>query len=383
MKKILLITSESIKLKSGGGLANRAFHDSLMRHFPGKVDVVQLWHGEADVDVEHYCYVPPLSACAQLFTMLRGHYHRLYAWIPSFLKEHGAEYSHCVINSSMYGDVIGFLNEYGIKVAVIHHNYEVRYQMDNKLPSTYGGRCAWMVRRNEDLSVNKADLNMYLTQGDMRTISEAYDKGAKRKHVVVGMYEPECADALPATNEKLNADSFVICGSLSGLQTENAIRDVFDCYFDIMKNVVGKGLKIVITGRNPGEYVKEQATRDEVNVIPNPDNIYDVIVKSGIFLCPVNSGSGIKLRVMDGLRLGMPVLVHEISAAGYENFRDEPWFQVYSDADSFRKGLLAIRKLLCEKDDLRPLIVERYKREFSFENGDRRFMNAVAPFLDE
>lgn len=384
MKKILLITSESIKLKSGGGLANRAFHDSLMRHFPGKVDVIQLKHGMSDVDVEHYYYVPPLCACARLFTMMCGHYHRLYAWIPSFLKEHGNEYSHCIINSSTYGDVIGFLNECGIKVATIHHNYEVNYQMDNKLPSTYGGRSSWMVRRNENLSVNKSALNMYLTRGDMKVISDTYDRSGKGTHVVIGMYEPEHADVLPVPDTQLDGNSLAVCGSLSGLQTENAIREMFDRYFDIIKNVVGNEMNLIIAGRDPGDYIKKMAAANEqVTLMPNPDNIYSVIAKAGIFLCPVSSGSGIKLRVMDGLRLGMPVLVHEVSAAGYENFWNEPWFQVYNDRASFMKGLDAIRSLIKVDADLRSVIVRKYREEFSFESGDKRFVKAITPFLDD
>lgn len=384
MKKILLITSESIKLKSGGGLANRAFHDSLMMHFPEMVDVVQLRHAASDVDVEHYFYVPPLNVCARLFSMVCGHYHRLYAWIPSFLKEHGKEYSHCIINSSTYGDVIGFLNECGIKVATIHHNYEVNYQMDNKLPSTYGGRSAWMVRRNEYLAVNKSALNMYLTQGDKKAISETYDKSGMGTHVVIGMYEPAHTDVLPVPDKQLDGNSLVVCGSLSGLQTENAIREMFDQYFDVIKSLVGNDMNLIIAGRDPGDYIKKMAAANEqVTLVPNPGNIYDVIARAGIFLCPVSSGSGIKLRVMDGLRLGMPVLVHEVSAAGYENFWNEPWFRVYNDRDSFMKGLDAIRSLIKSCADLRSVIVKRYKDEFSFKCGDRRFIDAIVPFLDD
>ena len=384
MKKILLITSESIKLKSGGGLANRAFHDSLMMHFPGMVDVVQLRHAASDVDAEHYFYVPPLNVCARLFSMVCGHYHRLYAWIPSFMKEHGKEYSHCIINSSTYGDVVGFLNEYGVKVATIHHNYEVNYQMDNKLPSTYGGRSAWMVRRNENLAVNKSALNMYLTQDDKKAISETYDKSGKGTHVVIGMYEPAHTDVLPVPDKQLDGNSLVVCGSLSGLQTENAIREMFDQYFDVIKSVVGNDMNLIIAGRDPGDYIKKMAAANEqVTLVPNPGNIYDVIAKAGVFLCPVSSGSGIKLRVMDGLRLGMPVLVHEVSAAGYEHFWNEPWFRVYNDRDSFMKGLDAIRSLIKSCADLRSVIVKRYREEFSFECGDRRFIDAITPFLDD
>ena len=47
--KILLITSADIYRKSGGGLANRAFYDSLVLHYPGLVDVLQY------EEAVHYC----------------------------------------------------------------------------------------------------------------------------------------------------------------------------------------------------------------------------------------------------------------------------------------------------------------------------------------
>ena len=57
MKKILFIASESINLNSGGGLANRAFFNSLSLHFPEHVDIIQLHHDDNDIDRPHYFFV--------------------------------------------------------------------------------------------------------------------------------------------------------------------------------------------------------------------------------------------------------------------------------------------------------------------------------------
>ena len=83
---------------------------------------------------------------------------------------------------------------------------------------------------------------------------------------------------------------------------------------------------------------------------------------------------------MDGLKLGMPILTHEVSARGYEQYRKFKWFQVYNDKQSFAAGLRKIVSLIELNGNLRNEIKTEYNNYFSFENGNRRFIKCIESF---
>ena len=151
-----------------------------------------------------------------------------------------------------------------------------------------------------------------------------------------------------------------------------------DTYSDLYKQ-----LELKIEGNTSIEEVarmqKEQMeqmkkyVQDQLALIKQcncPENMSETIIDCGIFICPTNVGGGIKLRVMDGLKLGMPIITHKVSARGYDAFWDKPWFQVYEDKDSFMKALEKINVVIRENDGLRDEIIESYKQIFSFSNGN-------------
>ena len=116
---------------------------------------------------------------------------------------------------------------------------------------------------------------------------------------------------------------------------------------------------------------------DCFKVIANPDDIYNYVSQAQIYLCPTDVGGGIKLRVMDGLKCGKPVLVHAVSARGYESFVGKPYFQIYSDVDSFTRGLIAIKDYLSSKSNTEEEIVNDYYTTFSYESGLQRMTTII------
>ena len=74
-----------------------------------------------------------------------------------------------------------------------------------------------------------------------------------------------------------------------------------------------------------------------------------------------------KLRVMDGLRAGLPALVHRVSARGYEALEGVSVF-VYDDPVSFRESLQ--KMLACAGTPQERQ--QAYRAQFSFEAGVER-----------
>lgn len=84
-------------------------------------------------------------------------------------------------------------------------------------------------------------------------------------------------------------------------------------------------------------------------------------------------GSGVKLRVMDGLRLGLPVLCHENSANGYETIMKAGYMFTYHDVLSFESSYSKLIHTKFEKKN----IYESYRQTFSFEAGVKRLRDIL------
>lgn len=380
MKKILFIATSNIFLPSGGGLANRALLKALQDQYPGKVDVI---HPKVSDKVPSNFYlVPDFSRIGKINGLLRGRVHKYNPWVQNFIDQHQAEYSHCFINCGIFGDLVKDIQKRGIKVCVIHHNYEVEFQMDNRSMPTFGGRFPYFVKRNELNAYRYADLNLFLTNSDLETFKRVYGDISKGRNEVIGIFEDIDRSFDHVKGKALSPRNLVICGSLNSVQTVRGMEHFSTNCLPSLHEDFNEDFTLLLTGRNPNEYICKLAENDSrIRLVPNPENMSETIIDSGIFICPTNVGGGIKLRVMDGLKLGMPVITHKVSARGYDAFWGKDWFQVYDDAESFKEALNNVVEIIKDNKGLRDEIIEDYRRYFSFSSGKERFLSSITSFL--
>lgn len=80
---------------------------------------------------------------------------------------------------------------------------------------------------------------------------------------------------------------------------------------------------------------------------------------------------------MDGLKMGLPIVCHEVSARGYEQFVSKGYVIPYHDPSSFDAS---IKEVLARSYDKEEIIVE-YNKYFSFESGVNRLKEVLSKFL--
>lgn len=382
MKRILYIATSNIFVNTGGGIANRAFMNALMESYPGQVDVVHMQTDKSGTLPANFVMVPALSKTAKLHALFTGKIHRYNPWVLNYLDKHPGEYSHCIINCGDLGDIVPEIKKRGIKVAVIHHNYEVEFQMDNRRPSTFWGLCPTLVKHNERKSYKNADINLFLTSSDKDRFIQEYGEAGNVPNRVVGIFEAEEKELNNQIESTFDTRKLVICGSLNSVQTLKGIKDFSSKYLHLLHHYYKDNFKLTITGRSPGKYIQELALSDaNIHLVPSPQNISNVVKESGIFICPTNVGGGIKLRIMDGLKLGMPIITHQVSARGYDKFFDKPWFKIYDDKSSFMKALEEINIIIKNEHNLRAIILKEYRDYFSYSCGKIRFLDLINDYL--
>jgi hypothetical protein len=370
---ILYIATNNLFLRFGGGLAIRAFYEGVKKLYPNKVDLIlpqeSCEYVEDKIDIFG---VPRRNKIVAVVLSLLGHLHRYRKYIFLHLKKHSKKYKICIINGGVYaGDMIDHIKSLGINVVVIHHNYEKEYHIDNKTSLTFWGKFPYYVCRNEKNAYYKADLNLFLTNSDIELFKNNYGPCAGLIGLL-GVFEPFSAMP-PSQIQKRRNHTIIISGSLDSYQTESGIEDFFSHYYKIINEEFSK-LNILIAGRNPTDRIKKfsEQYRRNVNIISNPADMDSITGKCLIYCCPTNIGGGLKLRIMDGLRLGLPVLTHIVSSRGYDAFFDKPYFKIYKDEEGFRDGISCLMKLYENNMIDHGQIQCDYNSYFSFEAGRER-----------
>lgn len=374
MKRILFISTTDINGKDGGGLGQKAYYSSLNKIYPNMVDIIM---PEEYVD-DRYPDAKGAPRRNIIKSIFSGSIHRYKAYVNRYLSQNKDLYDLCVIIGGHYaGDMMDMIHNHGLKIIVIHVNFEREYQIDNKSLLTLWGHCSYFVICNERNAYRKADCNCFMSVADLTLFTKHYGQ-INTPFVILGAYEYESLpeDVLEQKDTHLNK-CLAITGSLNTVQTIIGINDFKNNYYEIYRDIC-PNWTLLIAGRNPSLDIVnfKDLHNNVIKLIPNPKDMKDIIQRANIYLCPTNVGGGIKLRVMDGLKNGCPILVHEVSARGYDSLFGYPFFRVYNDRQSFKNGLEDLVDYV-NKGVNPNYIRDVYKEYYSFEAGTQRLKEAI------
>jgi len=327
-----------------------------------------------DIECKNVLYVPERSRIEKWKSVFTGYMNRYVPYTKKWLKEHPQKYDYVVFDhSNISGALVGHVKALGIKTITIHHNYEKEYFSDNN-HGLYKLLFLHHVVRWERIAYRYSDLNLFLTRQDMAMFRRVYglEQGMS---FVGGAFEYKNYSA-PQVYSRLEKElTFVITGSLSNYQTTDAVG----YFFSELYRYLPDDCRVIIAGRNPTKKVLDLCGMyKNVRVIPNPVDMDEVVSQADIYICATRIGGGLKLRVMDGLKNGIPVITHACSARGFDAFENEPVFKVFDSPKEFESGLKDLIAL-CESGNYgKERIKEIYRNHFSFESGLERLKQSLA-----
>lgn len=108
----------------------------------------------------------------------------------------------------------------------------------------------------------------------------------------------------------------LFCGRLDQLANKGAITYFFESIWpqltDRMKNV-----EINVVGKNPPAWLVRLSQHDpRVHVPGFVDDVRPYFQKSTVFVCPITDGGGTRLKILDALAMGMPIVSTTFAASG-------------------------------------------------------------------
>lgn len=374
--KVFIVTHHYIGSNSGGSFASRAYINA----FADIATECRLLYPDNGKKIEAFIPVKVIAKgvrnkttnLGKLIDVYRGRINRYY---NVFFQEIEDFQPDIVVfdNSRTSAGYIRKIRNLGIKSITIHHNYEKEYYKGTKPPLLWRHAFIYYMNKSERNAVLESDLNLTLTQDDLRLLQKDYDINRKSKFACLGVFEYDSKERSYNEGATAYQDSeyspvFAITGSLSSYQTETCLIPFLEEYYPMIVKNYPKS-KLIVAGRNPTAQIVNLCEQyNSIELIHNPENMELAIKDADIYICPISIGGGLKLRVMDGLKLGLPVLTHYVSARGYESFKNVGVLFEYGDIRSFEENLNNIVSLKRPKETVKDLYVDI----FSLKNGTRR-----------
>lgn len=315
--------------------------------------------------------VAPRTKFGKYMSPITGVMHRHSGVARQMISEN--DYDYCIFDhNSIAGTLVDVCRKKNIKTIVLNHNCEQEYFRDNNsriknmllLP---------VVRKNERHSYNECDYNIFLTEEDEISFRELYGN-SKTKCIVGGCFlrKGEKIDLDDNGYSDKENPKIVISGTMGNVQNIDGIN----YFLDELYRHVPENINVVLTGRNPTEELKEKVAKyNNVTIIENPENILDIVGQCDIFVCPTRLGGGMKLRVIDGLRCGLPVIAHKVSARGYTHFIENGMMRQFESSEEFKNCLEVIVENIKSGKTDRNKIKKEAEMFFCFDSAMEKMNN--------
>lgn len=372
-KRVLIVTLHYLNGVGGGVFASRAYINAFAEIFPNVTLLYPSAKNRYIQGINSKIKSIPVenrgSTLKKAIDLLLGKVHRFFDVLPSLLSK---EKFDLVVfdNSRVSYRMIDCAHKHGAKVITIHHNCELEYNRDNNSGVLKPVIMHW-TKKYEREAVIKSDLNLTLTEEDKTLLTNHYMSDAKIE--VLGAFESSIVQHDKLTDTISCPKHFVITGNLSAKQTIDSLLPWLDKYYPILKREIPNS-HLTIAGKNPPESIKAKCKQLGITLIPSPKEMAPILADADCYICPTALGGGLKLRVMDGFKAGLPVISHEVSARGYSRFKEADVLFTYHDANSFIDAC----KEMSKKELTKSKIVELYEQIFSFEAGVSRLKDCIS-----
>lgn len=378
--KILVITLHYLNGVGGGVFASTAYTNAIYAIYGNTAEVSLLSPISVDSHVENISDGVRIiksqdtrSFPTKLLDFCIGNNYKLYR----IAKEEIATGKYDIVffdNSRSSFRLISLAKKNGAKVITIHHNFEKEYVRDNNTNPILKSISIFWTKCCEKNAVRQSNLNLTLTPEDKNLLINQYSIRESTNNIyVTGVFQSKDF-SLPNINKSITINNkFAITGSLDSIQTERSLIPWIESYYSILQKIFPQSM-VIIAGKNPSQSLINICQDKKIVLIPNPENMDDIIQNCDYYICPTNLGGGLKLRVMDGFRNGLPVICHEVSARGYNEFINNKIMFTYSNKETFETACKEIKESTFNSTKIQEL----FYRNFSFDSGVKRLKDILS-----
>ena len=368
MKRVLIVTYNYLSGFGGGAYGARAYinafralYDDVTLLYPARFEGETLSGIDPRVrGIEVVDHASKVSKAVRL--IVKGIPHRFEKPFRALLEKERFDFV-VFQNSKCSTRLIRLARVAGSRVIVQHDNFEWEYTRDNTTPMIRPFILPPVVRTERE-AVREADINLALTPADADLLLHRYGKGMLGRMELLYPFEyrpvPESCPSI------VSRPVFAITGNLGARQTRDSLFPWLKEYYPLLKQVVPEA-ELIVAGKDADKDLRQCLDQMGIELVDTPSDMSVILNRARYYICPVNRGGGVKLRVMDGLRTGLPALVHRVSARGYESLEGISVF-AYDGPDSFVEALCT----MMASSETAEARQTAYRVRFAFESGVER-----------
>lgn len=363
-KRVLQITPEAPGYKSGGAICVLQSLDMLLLS-NCCVDYVgpEITDQEIASKYNNLYFLEKSTRFWDLFkTIVNGQTNkRFIAW--KRLDIDFSKYDCFFLDSSKQDYVVKKLKNYHIPLLVRTQNVEFDYAKQDYKTAKSIKKLVYLfsIKSKEKYVLKNSSHILSLTEVDKQRFESLY-KILNRISIL-----PICVRKrqIPVEVDYDDQVKLLITGSLWYGSNLNGINWFLD-------NVLPKidcNYKLIIAGSNPPNIFVEKCLDLGIELHPSPNDISVFFNSADVFLAPVFTGAGMKVKIAEALSYGKYVITTSFGAIGY-CFKDEKGGRICDSADAFANCINEYSRLSKEeKKVLSNNSLELFEKYYSIESG--------------
>ncbi|MFB6185991.1 MAG: glycosyltransferase family 4 protein [Halobacteriaceae archaeon] len=297
------------------------------------------------------------------YSPLRGLY-KTHPWLYPSLRNHIAKFEPDVILVEMpflMPIALAACHSCEIPIILTEHNIQFKVTERLSIPGTKP------LKVFESFVANQADAVATVSETDQQILSENVSSTnlvVAPNGVDTDQYHPNKAKTDLKEEYGLKSPIFIYHGSLGNAQNSEALEVLIDQIFPLLRNEFPDA-HLLLIGANPPEV-------DQPGVVATGivDNLPEHIAIADVATVPLLSGSGTKLKILEYMASGVPVVTTSIGAEGLP-LEDGKHAAIEDDWDAFVQQVTNIvrdeEKSLSMSCEGRKLVEEKFSWQATLE----------------
>ena len=174
------------------------------------------------------------------------------------------------------------------------------------------------------------------------------------KNRIKGLLVPNGTTQKMVIEKDFSEPSLIFCGSLDYAPNKNGLLWFYEMIWPKLKMTI-KGITLTVIGRNGQDNAYAPLKIDQqINFIGEVKDVTPYYLKNNIAIVPLLEGSGTRLKILEAMSFGLPVISTSIGAEGI-NYTLNKNIIIANTLEEFELGL----KVLTSKIDLSKTISEK------------------------
>lgn len=215
------------------------------------------------------------------------------------------------------------------------------------------------LKRWEPKQIKHCDLVLSVSKEDAERTASRIPKDIRVRYVPNGV---ETGDQLDSTPGEGNV--IVLVGSMDLRMNIDAARwFATEVFPEVRRRVAGAEFWIV--GRNPSDDVRRLAVEDGIFITGTVEDVRPFYEQAKVAIAPYRLGGGTKLKVLEAMGRGVPLVATPTGAQGIE-VKDGDHLLIEEDAGAFARSVVELLASRKRRDELASAAFERASERYSW-----------------